>query len=68
MKRILCVVGLINVLIGCADSATTKAKVDSTVTKIDSTASAVWDSTKERTKAVKEGIDSALDKKTDSKH
>lgn len=55
------------ILTGCVDSATTKAKVDSTVTKIDSTANAVWDSTKEKAKDIKESLDSTF-KKKDSVH
>lgn len=52
----------------CSDSATTKAKVDSTVVRIDSTANAVWDSTKEKVKNIKKGLDSTFDKKKDSNH
>lgn len=44
----------------CSDSATTKTKVDSTVIKIDSTANAVWDSTKQKVKSIKESMDSAF--------
>ena len=62
-----CVVGLIMILTGCSDNATTKAKVDSTVTTIDSTANAVWDSTKAKAKDIKDGLDSTF-KKKDSIH
>ena len=65
--KVFWVVGLIMILTGCVDSATTKAKVDSTVTKIDSTANAVWDSTKEKAKDIKESLDSTF-KKKDSVH
>ncbi len=68
MKRIGLVLGVFGVIgfAACSDSATTKARVDSTVTRIDSTANAVWDSTKEKVKNIKEGLDSTFDKKKDS--
>jgi hypothetical protein len=37
-------------LTGCADNAKIKATVDFTLTQVDSAASAVWDSTKGKSK------------------
>ena len=62
MKRfyfLMCVLGIV----ACSDSATVKIKVDSTVNKIDSTAKAVFDSTKEKVKDIKENLDTAFKKK-----
>jgi PBP1b-binding outer membrane lipoprotein LpoB len=53
----------IMLLSGCAENANTKATVDSTLTQVDSAANAVWDSTKEKVKGIKENLDSAFKKK-----
>jgi len=62
-----CVIVAMMLLTGCADSAKTKATVDSTLTQVDSAANAVWDSTKEKVKDIKENLDSSF-KKKDSIH
>ena len=54
-------------LTGCADNVKTKATEDSTLTKVDSAAKAVWDSTKEKVKGIKENLDSSF-KRKDSIH
>jgi hypothetical protein len=73
--RILIIISLIAIsLFGCEESAgSTKARVDSTVTKLDSAfekiegrADAAWDSTKAKAKEFKKDLDSTFDRKRDS--
>ena len=62
MKRLL----IVFALAACSDnssSAKAKAKADSAVIKIDSTAKAVWDSTKQGVKDIKKNLDSTFRKK-----
>jgi outer membrane biogenesis lipoprotein LolB len=58
-----CVIVAMMLLTGCADNAKTKATVDSTLTQVDSAANAVWDSTKEKVKDIKENLDSSFKRK-----
>jgi outer membrane biogenesis lipoprotein LolB len=62
-----CVIVAMMLLTGCADNAKTKAAEDSTLTQVDSAANAVWDSTKEKVKDIKENLDSSF-KEKDSIH
>jgi outer membrane biogenesis lipoprotein LolB len=55
-----CVIVAMMLLTGCADNAKTKAAEDSTLTQVDSAANAVWDSTKEKVKGIKENLDSSF--------
>ena len=57
-----CVIVAMMLLTGCADNAKTKAAEDSTLTQVDSAANAVWDSTKEKVKDIKETLDSSFQK------
>ena len=57
------VIMVVMLFTGCADSAKTKDIVDSTLTQVDSAANAVWDSTKEKVKDIKENLDSSFKRK-----
>jgi hypothetical protein len=64
MRQFLFVSLMVFILASCSGNGTsTEAKVDSTINKIDSTAKAVFDSTKEKVKDIKSNLDSTFDKK-----
>ncbi|MGN6164717.1 MAG: hypothetical protein ACTHOF_09270 [Flavisolibacter sp.] len=64
MKKLGLVISIAGMMAACSNGdSSTKVKLDSIGKKFDSSASRVWDSTKEKAKDIKNSIENKLERK-----